>query len=33
MADNAFKVNKNKDNKPQFDTNKLKILGNNLLNN
>lgn len=31
MADNAFKVNKNKDNKPQFDTNKLKILGNNLL--
>lgn len=31
MADNAFKANKNKDNKPQFDTNKLKILGNNLL--
>ena len=31
MADNAFKANKNKDNKPKFDTNKLKILGNNLL--
>ena len=31
MADNAFKANKNKDNKLKFDTNKLKILGNNLL--
>lgn len=31
MADNAFKANKNKDNKPKFDINKLKILGNNLL--
>lgn len=31
MADNAFKANKNKDNKSKFDTNKLKILGNNLL--
>ncbi len=31
MADNAFEANKNKDNKPKFDINKLKILGNNLL--